>query len=56
MVCTGFPQELQARQEALSKARANLEAQIDRLTQAYLAAIIPLEEYQRRRRSFEEKI
>jgi site-specific DNA recombinase len=51
-----LPQELQARQEALRKGRANLETQRDRLTQAYLAAIIPLEEYQRRRRSLEEKI
>jgi site-specific DNA recombinase len=51
-----LPQELQARQEALRKGRANLETQMDRLTQAYLAAMIPLEEYQRRRRSLEEKI
>jgi site-specific DNA recombinase len=51
-----LPQELQARQEALRKGRANLDTQIDRLTQAYLAAIIPLEEYQRRRRSLEERI
>jgi site-specific DNA recombinase len=29
---------------------------MDRLTQAYLAAIIPLEEYQGRRRSLEESI
>jgi site-specific DNA recombinase len=51
-----LPQELQARQEALRKGRANLDTQMDRLTQAYLAAIIPLEEYQRRRRSLEERI
>jgi site-specific DNA recombinase len=51
-----LPQELQARQEARRKGRANLETQLDRLTQAYLAAIIPLEEYHRRRRSLEEKI
>jgi site-specific DNA recombinase len=51
-----LPQALQAPQEALSKGRAHLDTQMDRLTQAYLAAIIPLEEYQRRRRSLEEKI
>jgi site-specific DNA recombinase len=51
-----LPQELQARREALRKGRATLETQIDRLTQAYLAEIIPLAEYQRRRRSLEEKI
>jgi site-specific DNA recombinase len=51
-----LPQEWQARQEALRKGRANLDTQMDRPTQAYLAAIIPLEEYQRRRRSLEESI
>lgn len=51
-----LPQELQARQEALRKGRGHLETQVDRLTQAYLAEIIPLEECQRRRRSLEEKI
>jgi site-specific DNA recombinase len=51
-----FPQELQARQEALRKGRVNLDTQVDRLTQAYLAEIILLEEYQRRRRSLKEKI
>jgi site-specific DNA recombinase len=51
-----LPQELQARQEALRKGRVTLETQVDRLTQAYLAEIIPLAEYQRRRRALEEKI
>jgi site-specific DNA recombinase len=51
-----LPQELQARQEVLRKGRGNLDTQVDRLTQAYLAEIIPLEEYQRRRRSLEEGI
>ncbi len=49
-------QELQARQEALRKGRGNLDTQVDRLTQAYLAGILPLEEYQRQRRSLEENI
>ena len=43
-----LPQELQARKEALRKGRVTLETQIDRLTQAYLADIIPLAEYQLR--------
>ena len=36
--------------------RAHLETQMDRLPQAYRAASIPLEEYQRRRQSLEENI
>jgi site-specific DNA recombinase len=51
-----LPQELQARKEALRKGRATLETQVDRLTQAYLAEIIPLTEYERRRRTLEEKM
>jgi site-specific DNA recombinase len=51
-----LPQELQARKEALRKGRVTLETQMDRLTQAYLADIIPLAEYQRRRRALEEKM
>ncbi len=44
-----LPQELQARRENLRKARARVHQQLDRLTDAYLHAIIPLEEYERRR-------
>jgi site-specific DNA recombinase len=51
-----LPQELQARKEVLRKGRVTLETQIDRLTQAYLAEMMPLEEYQRRRRTLEEKM
>ena len=51
-----LPQELQARREALRQGRATLETQIDRLTQASLAEIIPLAAYQRRRRTLEETI
>jgi site-specific DNA recombinase len=51
-----LPQELQARKEVLRKGQVTLETQIDRLTQAYLAEIIPLAEYQQRRRTLEEKI
>jgi site-specific DNA recombinase len=39
-----LPQELQARQEALRKGRVHQDTQVDRLTQAFLAAIIPLAE------------
>jgi site-specific DNA recombinase len=51
-----LPQEWQARQEALRNGRVHLDTPMDRLTQAYRAAMIPLEEYQRRRRSLEENI
>jgi site-specific DNA recombinase len=51
-----LPQELQARREALRKGRVTLETPIERLTQADLAEMIPLAEYQRRRRTLEENI
>jgi site-specific DNA recombinase len=50
-----LPQELQARRETLRKAQASLENQLERLTQAYLVAVIPLAEYQRRRHEVEKK-
>lgn len=50
-----LPQELQARCENLQRARTTLTKQVDRLTEAYLAAIIPLAEYQRRRTELEQK-
>ncbi len=50
-----LPQELQARREALRKAQASLEQQLERLTQAYLMEVIPLAEYQRRRHELEQK-
>jgi hypothetical protein len=46
-----LPQELQSRTATLQQASARLDKQLDRLTEAYLAAIIPLAEYQRRRNS-----
>ena len=49
------PQELQARQEQVRKATASLEQQLERLTDAYLGAVIPLEEYRRRRHELEER-
>lgn len=50
-----LPQELQARHENLRTAGLQLEKQIERLTEAYLAAVIPLAEYQRRRADLEQK-
>jgi site-specific DNA recombinase len=50
-----LPQELQARRENLRKGRAALRQQLDRLTDAYLRAVIPLEEYERRRQDLERK-
>jgi site-specific DNA recombinase len=51
-----LPQELQARAENLRKAHRALEQQLDRLTEAYLQGIVPLAEYERRRRGSEQKI
>ena len=39
-----LPQELQARQANLRRGRAALSQQLERLTEAYLAAVIPLAE------------
>src|SRR5690348_2549598 len=50
-----LPQELQARREQLRQGRRALEGQLERLTEAYLLAVVPLPEYQRRRQSLEEK-
>jgi site-specific DNA recombinase len=50
-----LPQELQARQENLRKARRSLEQQLERLTEAYLSNVIPLAEYQRRRQDLEQR-
>jgi site-specific DNA recombinase len=49
-----LPQEFQARRENLRKARVSLTQQTERLTGAYLAAVLPLEEYQRRRLELEQ--
>jgi site-specific DNA recombinase len=50
-----IPQELQARKEGLRKAMAALDQQLERLTEAYLIAVIPVAEYQRRRQELEQK-
>jgi site-specific DNA recombinase len=51
-----LPQERQARRTNLMRGRAALEQQIERLTEAYLAGIVSLEEYQRRRRDAEARL
>ncbi len=50
-----LPQELQARRDQLRQAGNRLNQQLDRLTEAYLGAVIPLPEYQRRRQDLEQK-
>ena len=50
-----LPQELQARRENLRKGQVALQKQLDRLTEAYLGEVIPLAEYQRRRKDLEQR-
>src|SRR3982751_5350416 len=50
-----LPQELQARQESLRRGQASLVQQLDRLTEAYLAGVVLLEEYRRRRSDLERR-
>ena len=50
-----LPQELQARQENLRRGKVSLEQQLNRLTEAYLSAVIPLTEYERRRKEIEQR-
>jgi site-specific DNA recombinase len=51
-----LPQQLQSRLATLRKGQANLEHQVERLTDAYLSEVIKLAEYQRRRGEIEQKI
>jgi site-specific DNA recombinase len=50
-----LPQQLQQRQTNLRKGRDSLAQQLNRLTEAYLQNIIPLPEYERRRRELEQR-
>lgn len=50
-----LPQPLQQRQTNLRKGRDSLAQQLNRLTEAYLQNIIPLPEYERRRRELEQR-
>jgi site-specific DNA recombinase len=51
-----LPQELQARRENLRKARVSLEQQRERLTDAYLANVLQLEEFKRRKQALEQRL
>lgn len=51
-----LPQQLQSRQQNLLRGQRSLEQQLKRLTDAYLAGVIPLVEYQRRRQEIEDRI
>jgi site-specific DNA recombinase len=51
-----LPQELLARRETLRRGGAHLHHQLERLTDAYLRAVIPLDEYERRRRELERRV
>jgi len=51
-----LPQQLQSRREMLRKGQASLEQQLERLTEAYMGGVIPLEEYRRRRLEVEQKV
>jgi site-specific DNA recombinase len=51
-----LPQELLARRETLRRAQAHLSQQLERLTDAYLRAVFPLDEYERRRRDLEQRM
>src|SRR3954451_1192421 len=48
-----LPQELQARQQGLRRGQVSLGQQLERLTDAYLAGVVPLDEYRRRRGDLE---
>jgi len=44
-----LPQQLQARRTQLQRGQTSLKTQLERLTEAYLSGVIPLDEYERRR-------
>ena len=50
-----LPQELGARRQRLRQACASVVAQRERLTEAYLAGVIPLGEYEHRRKEVEQR-
>jgi site-specific DNA recombinase len=51
-----LPQELQARRATVRKATASVAQQLERLTDAYLHAILSRAEYQRRRQDLERQL
>jgi site-specific DNA recombinase len=50
-----LPQEWQARREILQKGRRSVQQQRERLTDAYVHGVLPLAEYERRRRDLDQK-
>ena len=50
-----LPQELQARRQGLCRAQTGLGQQLERLTDAYLAGVVALDEYRRRRVDLERR-
>ena len=50
-----LPQELQARQQGLRRGQVSLGQQLERLTDAYLAGVVSLDEYRRRRGDLERR-
>lgn len=50
-----LPQAMRARQVSLHTGRASIAQQVHRLTEAYLHAVIPLTEYERRRKDLEQQ-
>jgi site-specific DNA recombinase len=50
-----LPQDLQARREALRRGQVSIQQQIERLTEAYLASVVGLDEFRRRRGEMDQK-
>jgi site-specific DNA recombinase len=50
-----LPQELTARRQGLRKATQTIAGQVERLTEAYLAQVLNLDEYKRRRQELEAR-
>src|SRR5215467_1407087 len=51
-----LPQHLHARRTQLRKGQARVRNQVERLTDAYLNQVMPLQEYQRRRQRLEQSL
>ena len=51
-----LPQELQARRAGLRRGPAALGQHLERLTEAYLAGVVPLAEHERRRRDIDARL
>ena len=51
-----LPQALQARRAQVRKARTSLSGQLERLTEAYMAGVLPLAEYKRHRQDLDQRL